>query len=411
MLDERKCYVLFLPKLERSVCRGSVVEYAFVVEMKSLWSFRLNGVLSANDDIINRLDSLASTGCQRHSLEFLSSRSLCSRFVSNRYYKLLHRIDPDPPNVYERIPAELGDPQCVYYFRDEHWKNETAASEPITLDRPFPEQFPMMDQQRKCVPTPYPDGTPHFYEVLWQEATGDPHLTWCAGFDPFSWQRRGVSMHKCRPFTSSRAQKDALAASMRSLERGEGEGFGVSTEGMRSLELDRGEGSDRTLFLFTNYATDFSMKFEKCPKWPAVLSAIVSVVATILGTATVLASVSIARVCRSVIHTKHFDRARIRHASVVLPSAVSNYQENQRLQRRVAQLEAEIEALNPQRLPPNSAEDAEDGGTYGSMGRAPYESAAPHDSVAESAPPPVVETPLRRRRASTDYNVANESET
>ena len=85
-----------------------------------------------------------------------------------------------PPGVPVNWPEDYGDPYCVSKFSDPSWRHNNGS---YTLRRPFRDQVANVtnyhSEWHTCMPTPYADGTPHYLEVLWQEATGQPHINFC----------------------------------------------------------------------------------------------------------------------------------------------------------------------------------------------------------------------------------------
>ena len=291
------------------------------------------------------------------------------------------------------FPDDLGDPICLYYVAAS--ASEDNSTEPFTLDRPWLEQTNQTTYiDNSCEPVPYADGTPHFFGVIWQQATGRP-LEFCEGYRAADY---GLKRPACRQFSSSSAQKEALRAAF------------------ENLDVSRGR-HDRAKNFFVTMRFGFSVRFVKCPTTLVVLTSVLPVVLAVLG-GSLLIVVVVKVITRSNEGIFH------------IPSPVGNYQEILRLERqqrhfakRVEELEEELREVKNRHTndrpgaeenatggqPVSSAPGAAPAGgqehsrtSYGSIGEAG--GAAIRESAAESVAPPPLETPVRRRRASTDIS-------
>ena len=270
---------------------------------------------------------------------------------------------------------DYGIPICLFLIQDESWINP----EPLTPDRPLLSQFNSSHNTllQTCNPAPYPDGTPHLFEVLWQEATGMPRIEYCPGWLPNRKNFPHTNITECRRFTSSSAQTAAM--------------------------------KQEDLFV---RRVSFGILFRKCPHAFIVISSTLSVVMAVLSCSLLLASV--VRVCWSV-----FERRGVssRGAIVVSPSPASNYQQQliseRRTKRRFKRLENEIRKLQggrdekDHRSGPSRADDSEEEeeDVSRSFGKEPQKDvygSMHHNGEAESDPPKSLQTPVRRRRVSTD---------
>lgn len=90
--------------------------------------------------------------------------------------KLLYR--GFPPGAQTKDPGffspDLGQPYCIFTMLEPAWDH------PLTLNRSLVQQQPDAGVDfRPCSPRNYTDGTPHFFETVWREATGMPHIKFC----------------------------------------------------------------------------------------------------------------------------------------------------------------------------------------------------------------------------------------
>ena len=179
-----------------------------------------------------------------------------------RYRSVLYRgSDPMASSISKHSDyrvgqtEDFGTPICIYYIRDESW----TKPKPLTLDRPLMSQINVfnadaghsINELHVCNPAPYPDGTPHFFEVIWQEATGMARMEFCPGREPIKENYKTANITDCRPFTSSSEQTEAIK-----------------------------QGARGDLFVLQ---LSFSIFTEKCPHAFSVISSTLSVVMAVLS--------------------------------------------------------------------------------------------------------------------------------
>ena len=145
---------------------------------------------------------------------------------------------------------------------------------------------------------------------------------------------------------------------------------------------------DTESFLETYSVATFNILFKKCQPWYAIVPQGLSVVMAILGSGMVVA-IAVTACC----HPRTFSR---RFPSI--PTPTSNFQHMVLLERHLNRTNRRLQRLEKKRHKNYGSI------THDSSGGAPVEGAGPvHDSEAGAhEPPPPLETPVRRRRASTD---------
>ena len=177
-----------------------------------------------------------------------------------KYKKLLYRGNM-PDNTPVIFPEDLGVPFCIY---EVSVAPDTEGNySPFTMSRPFRQQVSghfAIGEYKPCFPIPYADGTPHFFEVIWQEATGRPQefCNYKGSYKGWS-ESAAPGAPPCRNFTSSAEQTAALKA--RFLPDG---------------------NIDPESFLETHHTSAWNVRFKKCQPWYVIVPHGLSVVMAIM---------------------------------------------------------------------------------------------------------------------------------
>ena len=314
--------------------------------------------------------------------------------------------------INEIYPEDYGNAVCFYEFFDdgaEDWAKPFQSGQAL-LDQ-LDESRRMWLHQKvfptQCTPKPFPDGTPHYLEMIWKNLTD------------------GRPFDNCRQLQADEGNREARNALARLSE-------GRSCRGFESAALQAEALSDTrpdTGLSMAIYPLSFSVVFKKCQNWLTVLAKCTSLTILFSNFLLVIA-VLVSVVWRSL--TKADDRARLFSGQPekfrpVVPSPHNNALENAFLKKRVAKLEAYIadhldkksEDINDDRITGGRGV-----GEYGALGSSTAATGAfpssgnanvggvareedkRETSVERDTAGPLLATPLRRRRASTDVEAS-----